>query len=147
MSEPSLSCGADPSGQTYRFLWVRTFHHPIAIRVTLSGSTGSLVAIELNGQGGYEPGNVLRRKEQRLTETEAMLVTTVVRDGRFWQTDTTHRPLGEGGLDGAEWIMEGRRGSSYHVTHKWSPRYGRYREMCLTFLRLSRLRVPESDIY
>jgi hypothetical protein len=147
MAESSFSCGADPPGDTYRFLWLRTFHHPIAVRVALRGDAGSLVAVELDGQGGYDPGNVLRRIERRLTTGEATLLSTAIRTGRFWQIDTTHRPLGEMGLDGAEWILEGRRSDEYHVTHRWSPRYGPYREICLSILRLSGLRVQESEIY
>src|SRR6266481_2721376 len=32
MAEPSLSCG-EPRGESYRFLWLRTWGRPIAVRV------------------------------------------------------------------------------------------------------------------
>jgi len=32
MEEPSLSCGVLEDTETYRFLWLRTFHNPVAVR-------------------------------------------------------------------------------------------------------------------
>jgi hypothetical protein len=38
LDEPSLlAIAKDASSESYRFLWLRTFHHPVAIRVDLRG--------------------------------------------------------------------------------------------------------------
>src|SRR3954467_6279291 len=55
MSEPSLSC-KEPVGTTYRFLWLRTWGAPIAVRVEKTAKGVALNAVELDGAGGYEPG-------------------------------------------------------------------------------------------
>ena len=112
MGEPTLSCGASEQGEIYRFLWLRTFHRPIAVRVTLAHGTGSLVAIELDGAGGYEPGRVLHRTERPLAPGEATLMSARLHDIGFWAMAPS-LPPGDIGLDGAQWIVEGRRGRAY----------------------------------
>jgi hypothetical protein len=58
MAEPSLSEATKYKLLvTYRFLWLRTFHHPIAIRLTIRrDGTGFLTGKMTSGHGGYEPG-------------------------------------------------------------------------------------------
>jgi hypothetical protein len=61
MKEPSLST-ASPSEQatTYRFTWLRTFHHPLVARFVLDGSgAGTLYVKMADGAGGYQPGKVI----------------------------------------------------------------------------------------
>jgi hypothetical protein len=37
----------------------------------------------------------------------------------FWALDTQDKRLG---LDGAQWLIEGRRGDTYHSISRWSSR-------------------------
>src|SRR6266700_2958470 len=72
MREPSLSeAPIDHSLVAYRFLWLRTFHSPIAIRliIHLDGS-GSLTAKMTDGKGGYNPGNLTLNESHELTKVE-----------------------------------------------------------------------------
>ena len=64
----------------------------------------------------------------------------------FWRMPTL--PLkGPPGLDGAQWIVEGRRGGDYHVVDRWTPREGVYRDAGLAFLKLAGIDVPAADLY
>ena len=69
MDESSLNSMAE-SDETYRFLWLRTFHHPIAIRVWRKGEERNMVFKELDGAGGYEPGKLIANRTRRLTTDE-----------------------------------------------------------------------------
>jgi hypothetical protein len=53
MAEPVLKPGGD--SKVYRFAWLRSFHHPVAIRVVDGDAHCTLHAIELDGAGGYAP--------------------------------------------------------------------------------------------
>jgi len=64
MHEPRFTAKSNNLG--FRFLWLRTFHRPISIRVINNGSTTTLFAIELDGYGGYEPGEMLRKLEMKM---------------------------------------------------------------------------------
>ena len=49
MGEPLLPDGAN---EVYRFLWLRTFHNPIMIRLTYDPKGCDLIAKRLDGAGG-----------------------------------------------------------------------------------------------
>jgi hypothetical protein len=63
--------------------------------------------VELDGAGGYEPGKVARRIDRKLTDAEWTEVTSGLKGIGFWSLPTD---IGEGGLDGAQWVLERRRG-------------------------------------
>jgi len=146
VGEPSLSCGQAPGTEVYRFLWLRTFHHPISIRVTRSDNKTALVAAELTGAGGSDPGSVARRVDKILAIAEWKGLEAALSGTAFWKM-STRQPDKEVGLDGAQWIVEGRRVAEYHVVHRWTPRTGSYREAGLHFLELSGLRIPQQELY
>src|SRR5215471_9631010 len=57
LSEPPLwkVSRQHPAVEEYRFLWLRTFHHPLSVRLTVaSDSAGTLTYKETSGKGGYE---------------------------------------------------------------------------------------------
>jgi hypothetical protein len=133
MSEPSLSC-KEPSGEIYRFLWLRTWGHPIAVRIDNKKNDTIVSAVELDGAGGYEPGKVLRRIQRKLTQTESKQVSEYLKAIDFWKIPTQ---VHSDGLDGAQWIVEGRRELQYHVVDRWSPESGSYHEFCIFLLKLA----------
>lgn len=116
MNEPSLSCGANAS-EAYRFLWLRSFHQPIAVRVSRTGQHFELVATVLSGHAGYEPGHIAQRVRRELTEEEWTLVMRALERTSFWEM-SANPPTEEIGVDGAQWIIEGSSGR-YHVVDRW----------------------------
>ena len=58
LQEPSLlTLVKSPSSECYRFLWLRTFNHPIAIRLEpMSDGTSVLTTKVASGDGGFHPG-------------------------------------------------------------------------------------------
>ena len=116
MREPSLSCEAAGASETYRFLWLISFHRSISVRLVLKGDRGRIEFTELTGSGGYEPGHVRRHTERRLSRDEASRFAKALNDADFWQLSTSIR---DHGLDGAQWIVEGRRGGTYHVVDRF----------------------------
>jgi hypothetical protein len=57
LQEPSLwQLSKTQKTQTYRFLWLRSFHHPISVRLDVAeNGTGVVTTKITSGQGGYEP--------------------------------------------------------------------------------------------
>jgi hypothetical protein len=145
MSEPSLSCGQGTDAEIYRFTWLRTFHKPIAVRISRLKKEVQLQAIELSGAGGYSPGVVSRRVERKLSDADWESMMKQLNKVDFWKLSTRDPDLG--GLDGARWIFEGRQDGKYHIVDRWSPRDGPYHELGLLFLKLSDLSIPEKEIY
>lgn len=142
MGEPSFLSNVE--GESYRFLWLRSFHHPIAVRLWRSGHSYFLLVKQLNGAGGYEPGTLVTNRTRRLTESEWNDFLNYLEKSCYWQMpvdDEQRMP------DGAQWILEGVRDNCYHIVDRQSPEVGDYREACLYLLKISGLNVSGGDIY
>src|SRR5262249_42526043 len=156
MGEPPISCGLTDATETYRFLWLRAFHRPIAVRVSRGPNGIRLVAAELTGAGGYNPGGIAARTEKSLSGADWGLLSASLSKASFWNMPT-HQAEATFGVDGSQWIMvradgsqwiiEGRRGGEYHIVDRWTPRDSPYREVGLKFLKLAGISVPERDLY
>lgn len=146
MEEPSLSCGPATDRETYRFTWLRTFHNPITVRVSRRHGAGELIAVVLDGAGGYEPGNVSHAVRRALGPGEWQRIEAGLDPIGFWSLRPTGR-VDETGCDGAEWILEGRRAGRHRVETRWSPDDGPYRQFGLTLVEMAGLQMPPDDVY
>jgi hypothetical protein len=147
MGEKSLIKVSDQNPEIYRFLWLRTFHHPIFVRVErTSAHSFDLISKELSGAGDYEPGRVLRTAKHSLTEDEWCEFIQLLNKSNYWKMPAF---LDERGFDGSEWILEGVKDGRYHVVSRWSPDSGEYREACIYLLKLSYVDVDrlKDDLY
>ena len=142
LREPSLlPSGEEADRHAYRFTWLRTFHHPIAVRVELGIEEPIVITKMTDGMGGYEPGNLIRDEQALLSPKQIQSLEKVIGDVDFW-----HLPTGRGeGIDGAEWIVEARLDANYHVATLWSPKDGPVRHLGLAFLDLGN--VQDELIY
>lgn len=134
MAEPSLSCGDWQGVETYRFLWLQSFAHPIAVRVTRQGRRTELLAVQLSGIGGGDPGAVLQRVRKELSIVDWGLLESALWRSGFWSLPTSGNMYG---LHGEQWVVEGRRNESYHIVDRWSPPEGAYRDLGLFFFDLA----------
>jgi hypothetical protein len=118
-----------PGAATYRFTWLRSFHHPVVIRVE-TGSNGEarLIAKELSGHGGYGPGEIRRHMQRKLSPDETRRLGSALAATRLL-TWPARDCSGIIGLDGAHWIVEARDRTGYHLVDRWSPERGPMREV------------------
>jgi hypothetical protein len=146
MHEPSLSdASKDTSLVAYRFLWLRTFHHPIAIRVSIRpDGTASLTGKVTSGAGGYEAGAMTWDESFELSKAQVDVLSNLLKRAGFWTLPTGDS---RSGLDGAEWIMEGVQNGAYHVVDRWSPEKSDYANMCLYLVNLSKIQLKANEIY
>jgi len=132
--------------ESYRFLWLRTFHHPISIRVSRTGDHYFMEVKQLSGLGGYEPGTLDVNWGCAISEDEWDLFLTHLEHSNFWLMPAQGDVVS---TDGAQWIMEGYRESRYHVVDRQSPAPGAYADACLYLLRQSGLlaKIPADEVY
>ena len=139
MREPSLQCGA--KAPTYRFTWLRTFHHPLVVRVTRDGGAIRVVAIELDGAGGYGPGKILRHITRSVAPGKWTEFQRSVEQLTISKTDERR------GADGSEWIFEFRTDADYRAIQVWRPESGPARTLGELFLSLAGIVVPTGERY
>ncbi len=147
LNEPSLSERArDSTLQTYRFTWLRSFHHPVAIRVEIRDDGTALIFAKVaSGAGGYKPGSLTQNTSSPLTsEQVAGLVESIHKLG-FWDIPSVEE--GVNGCDGAQWIIEGIKEGKYHLVDRWSPSKGPVHDLGFMFLRLARMNIAKNEIY
>ena len=144
MQEPSLSCGPRVDGYAYRFLWLRSFHHPIAVRFEKVGPQATLSAVELDGTGGEAPGKILKQTRRALSPAEESKFEAKLNQVGFWEMRRDQERFGS---DGAQWILEGIDNGQYQVVQRWSPGLGAYRDVCVLLLELAGFRVPATEFY
>ncbi len=134
MSEKSLLNISDENAEVYRFLWLRTFHHPIFVRVERKHGETKLFTKEFDGAGGYEPGKVFRQFQRPLSEKEWCKFLSLVEKADYWKIQSKIEDLG---VDGSQWILEGVKYNHYQVVDRFSPQTGEYRTACIYLLKLS----------
>jgi hypothetical protein len=123
--EHSLLAAAENGSakESYRFLWLRTFHQPVVIRfdfaahrsATLTRKTGS-------GPAGFgvPDRHIVEQQQRLLAPAETARLREALLVSQFWSIPTREHPRTLG-MDGATWIMEGANGYRYHVVSRWSP--------------------------
>ncbi len=122
MNETSIYNLAPQDGRCiFRFIWLRTFHHPMCVRLehNKDGKT-FLYGKELNGAGGYEPGVMIADQKVELSEHEYEALKQKLDSINFVRLPTNDRNIG--GEDGSQWIFELNNNGRYHVIDRWSPK-------------------------
>src|SRR5260370_12940568 len=73
LHEPSLwALSKTESSQSYRFLWLRTWDHPVSVRFDINrDGTGQLVTKMSGGTGGNDPGKLLPHHPPHIPKTRA----------------------------------------------------------------------------
>ena len=148
LKEPSLwKSSKNQRTQSYRFLWLRTFNHPIAIRIDVNVDGTSLLTTKMtSGAGGYEPGTLIQNDTATLTREETNRFLGQIEGHNFWRMPSIEETAG--GPDGAHWIIEGVRDGTYHVVDRWSPEVGEIRSLGLFMVNdLAKMKLAAKEVY
>lgn len=127
MNEPLLFNKRE-NKQIFRFTWLRTFDNPIAIRIEKSQDNIVLSWKLCDGAGGYDPGKLTISDLKTVDEETWDLFLKLVQGTHFWDMETVEKD--PTGLDGEQWILEGKDEERYHVVDRWSPSSGAYYDCC-----------------
>lgn len=147
LQEPSLwGSSRTEQTQSYRFLWLRTFHRPLAIRLDVNADgTSRLTTKMASGTVGFHPGKLVENTTVSLDKEKTDRFLRKIDEYKFWQLQSVQDA---GGNDGAEWIIEGIKDGSYHVVSRWSPDSGPVRAIGLLMVEdLAKLKIPPAETY
>lgn len=148
LREPSLYLlSKNASAESYRFLWLRTFHHPIAIRLDVNpDGTNTLVVKVASGAAGFHPGVISEQRSETVSKEQTQAFLNRVSELRFW--DVPNPVIDQRGTDGSQWIIEGVKSGKYHVVDRWTPSNGVVRELgFMLAFDLAKLNIPKNEIY
>ena len=153
MDEPSLFARQDSvRGEAYRFLWIRSFHDPIAIRVETTRNDAILRFVRLRRERNGGAMRIVETRAAKLAKQQRDSLTDSLTKARFWQLAT--KEAYEVGTDGSRWILEGTENSRYHAVDRWSPTMETpqrhledYVAACTHFLKLADLDLQKEKMY
>src|ERR1035441_3991568 len=128
LGEPCLfPLRADPRAEVYRFLWLRTFHPPISVRLEIQVSgNGTVTVTTMPGESGF-PSTLkgtpivtsrlvgideVAKFRELLRKTQFLIIPSTVRGDQQ-------------GTDGSDWTIEAVKGGRYHIASRWSPAVSR----------------------
>jgi len=144
MQEPVIYLNKSEN-EIYRFTWLRTFHNPIAIRIENHGDNYYVHWKLSSGAGGYEPGKLIINKQIPIDKKTWDEFIDRLHQADFWHMDTRVTTMG---LDGSQWILEGKKLNQYHVVDRWTPGYNSEFYKCCDFLiTLTDLKIVGQDKY
>jgi hypothetical protein len=136
--------------QSYRFLWLRSFHHPISVRLDARPDGTALLTTKItSGKGGYEPGHLIEKRTQKLTKEQTESFLEEIQEFKFWTLPTSPpKDPNVVELDGAQWVLEGIKDGHYHVIDRWSPDKGEVHALGIIMLiDLAKLKLLYQDVY
>ena len=111
--------------EIYRFTWLRTFHHPVSLRIEKQGNIIKLFIKVCNGAGGYDPKKIIFDTTINATTKQFKTLLQKIDNINFWNLITEQRY--DTGKDGSELIIEAIKDNKYHMVTRWTPSIQRQR--------------------
>jgi hypothetical protein len=137
----------DSSKECYRFLWLRSFNHPVSVRLCReSADKWKLTTKVAGGAAGFHPGALILDESNELYNPEVEPFLARIDTFAFWSAPN---PVNDQtGTDGSQWVIEGVKNGKYHIVDRWTPKDGVARELgwYLVF-NLAHLEVTKDDVY
>jgi hypothetical protein len=125
-----------PKGkECYRFTWLRSFHHPAVFRLDVQkDGSGTLTIKVADGEGGYEPGKLIRNETSKLSAEQVQAITGRFERFRFFELQSYDDKIGN---DGSKWIIEALAGGRYHVVDRFAPQNGPIHDLGMVFIEMA----------
>jgi hypothetical protein len=168
MKEPSLFDRGDKRPEfEVRFLWLRTFHDPISIRIWSTPKGYMVRTVRIKQNEDYSLADTLVDTTRLLDAAETKAFTAALTKAPLAAPmNETEEAAGAGGLDGASWIFESYMEKKYQNIDFWClEHFGptRYETLvedtskirdtpsllkfALALLKISKLNIPKDDLY
>ena len=132
--------------EAYRVIWSRAFHDPV-IAVFQRTDTEMIVRWKvLDGRGGeWPPGKIIASGEKYLTISDWAKLKQTVKNMEFWNLSSEDN--NDIGVDGWNWLVEGRCENNYHLITRWAPEDTNGVEIgCINMLRQAEAKIPNTNI-
>ena len=118
LGEPSIMAVQTNVFAVYRFTLVPTWGNPVCVRLTISNGVARVEGKRLDGQGGYDPGELVEQGTTAVASEQLKRFSVLFEKLGFHELKTRDK---DRGLDGSEWILEAADAGRYHIVVRWSP--------------------------
>ncbi|WP_417602383.1 hypothetical protein [Owenweeksia hongkongensis] len=130
----------------YRFTWLRTFHHPVMVRVENINDKLRVYWKVMDGMGGYGTDTLLQNERSGISFQNWNELDSLIDETDFWNLPQGERKPPN--TDGSNWLLEGYRNGNYHLVDRHSPKKDQAIYVLGTFiLQLTNLQLDAEAIY
>ena len=130
---------------TYRFTWLRSFHHPISIRLEAIDNEIWIYTKVGKGAGGYSPEGIKKSKRKRVSMKNYRTLLHLLEKLDFWKVQNQATIPGS---DGSKWILEGSTLELYSMCYKSNRvNISSFNEVCYHLMKISGLRIKKKNLY
>jgi len=154
LEEPPLFTKVqNPSAEAYRFLWLRTFHNPVAVRMEVQPDGSSILTIKVaDGHAGFPRTitTLIQSTTRSLSRQQTEKFRKKAQTQGFWNA-ATHKKGGPAATDCDGWILEGIEKRNYHVVvraiaHRWPDTDRMVQSLGLMLaIELGQMDIPEDE--
>jgi len=138
--EPALD---EKLPDTYRFIYLRSFHNPIIVRLEKDKNNVKIYWKITDGKGGYDLGKMFVNEIKTLSIEDWNDFEKLVNDKKFWTMNSFNNDIEN---DGATWLIEGKKQGKYHLVERWGG--GEISSLGKKLLQLTDIKFDkENDIY
>ena len=138
LKEPILK-DYNGDNEIYRFTWLRTFNHPVSVRIERHQNTYRLTSKVCNGASGFDPGKLIYDTSISLTQNQFEKTILFLNNSDFWNLKTEDNE--HSGKDGSEWIVEAYKNKEYKMVYRWTPEKGtKFREIGVYLFSISQIK-------
>ena len=124
----------------YRFTWLRSFNHPIAIRIEKVQNEIMLYWKVGKGESGYEPKGLKKSGKKKLSLEKWIAFEEIVKASNFDSLpNEDYMPM----TDGATWTLERKKYKSFKA-HRSNWPSEEFSKACLYLLDLTNIRVKDN---
>jgi hypothetical protein len=102
--------------ETYRLMIFPTWGNAISIRVQKNAGIYAVSARRLDGQAGFQIGNLVEQKDSDLTPTDSKELDDLIAKVNLFEMPSDDEFKG---FDGDTWTMEGVSRGNYHFVERW----------------------------
>jgi hypothetical protein len=124
--------------ESYRLIWIPTFHSPVSVRIWSSRGKRFMVTKRLDGKGGYGMRHLAFEEMRPLSEDEWYWFIRLLSQAGYWDMPSIDdSPLPN---DGDGWVIEGIQNRIHHQVNRHSPS-AEFRAACVYLVKLSGLKT------
>jgi hypothetical protein len=150
-SKPLFACkepllyNKNDYGDAFRFLWLRTSLNPLVISIMKNGDEYKVQWKISDGLSETDPGVLILDQSKEIDKETWDKFMKLLNKAKYWEMETNEKKIVEAG--GSRWILEGAYEDKYHIVDRWSPESGSYYECCKFLIKLTDLKINNSNIF
>lgn len=129
------------NGIVYRFTWLRSFEHPVCIRIEKIEDRAVLYWKIGKGAGGYAPKGLKKSCKKRLNNKEWEAFQNLLKEADF---DNLPNECEISMADGEDWILEKKTNSNFKM-HRTNWPSKEFENACLYILKKTDVKIRKED--